>query len=195
MYLVGNMFNNTREEIKKQPGTIWNRVICFFIKNAINFFCSFVLLLIVNCPIGIALCVWNRIECNLSNMISIITVLYVMESLFLISKQINNIGVQKEKRSIEQRIFVNAMLIVIMVCSLFSGAYYLGSQAVVSKDKLKLIDGEMFVITYSDGDKYIVHGVEINGETIVISRNEQKVISNVDILCVSKQFKEIVISD
>ena len=33
MYLVGNMFNNTREEIKKQPGTIWNRVICFFIQS------------------------------------------------------------------------------------------------------------------------------------------------------------------
>lgn len=41
-----------------------------------------------------------------------------------------------------------------------------------------MVENEQYMITYSDGEKYVLHRVVIEGDEITIKRNEQKVISN-----------------
>ena len=195
MSCVENIFKNRWNTIKTQKENVVRKIGNNIIIIIIEVFVALVILGIINIPISMTLCAWNKVECTLKNMILMIMLLCLLESAFLISTQINNIGTYKEKLNAENRLFVNIFITIFFVCIVCAGTYYSGSQSILSQNQAKLVEEDKYMITYSDGDRYILHGVVVAEETLTIKRSEQKVINNLDVICKSKTFKEIIVSD
>ena len=64
-----------------------------------------------------------------------------------------------------------------VICSfILAGLYYSGSQQTRNQREFRMVSGETYAITYSDREHYVLHRSEINGDEILIHRNEQKII-------------------
>ena len=74
-------------------------------------------------------------------------------------------------------------------------AYCIGSQSVKAETKLRLVENEKYVITYSDGEHYVLHRVKIEENKAVIYRNEQKIISIEDCEYFVVPVEEILVND
>jgi len=90
----------------------------------------------------------------------------------------------------------------LLIASLFSVAIIapgisstLGSTAMEVKTEMYLVENEQYVITYNDGEKYILHKIQIKENKAIINRNEQKIIEVKDCEYITKTVNEVTFED
>lgn len=139
-----------------------------------NFIRSLCWLFISNIPLAITICVMMHKEIKYFWAFSII--LLLIESMELISIRLNADGSSKNNKSLEDKIS-NCIFMTVFLSSVFIAVMYmLGSKSVTNKKDIQLIKGTDYAITYSDGNSFVLHKVEVEDKKVIIYRNQQKII-------------------
>ena len=68
-----------------------------------------------------------------------------------------------------------------------------GNQAIDKRNSVQLVENEEYMISYCDGEHYVLHKVKYNGEQIVIYRNEQKIVGIENCEVSIKQIKKLIL--
>lgn len=158
-------------------------------------FISFLILSIVNLPLTLLLTPVTQIKVTIIEMFAFLLMLYILEMLFiflqLMTRKKNNKKEKITERDIAFKIIEIFAIILIILAMLFYG----GAEAIDKKSSVQLVENEEYMITYCDGEHYVLHKVEYTGEEIVIYRNEQKIVGIENCEVSIKQIKEIDIRD
>lgn len=166
----------------------------------INFILANIYLFIGNLPLTIVLYISSQVELSLTNLCIGILQWNILEILLLIvhewnKRDKNEENEDKNNGKIDTRIGSYLLLVVVCACFGLTSIYYLGSEAIENEKKLKLVRNREYVVTYSDGEQYILHRVQIENEMATIYRNEQLVIDNKDCECLVMKIENIQITD
>lgn len=158
-------------------------------------FLSIVILSIINVPLVLLITPVIQIKVTTIEMISLLIVFYIMEMIFIFLQfKPRKKDKEKEKnlaRDISLKIIEIFAMILIIFTLLFNG----GAEAIDKKTSVQLVENDKYMISYCDGEHYVLHKVEYGGEQIVIYRNEQKIVGMEDCEISIKQVKEIDIRD
>ncbi len=195
MGMVNDLLTTNRKSIWKKEAKLIKKVKMFIKIVTLDFVVCVLFLSVANGPLIITLCVWRKVDLSIANVFIMLCFLFIIEILMLIIQRIDVVDKNKSKRSLEKRIEVVLLSALFLVSFSLAGAYYYGSVAIENKNKISLVDNGNYAITYSDGSKYILHKVQMNGNVLIIYRNEQMVINNEKCTYTVKDVEKIIISD
>lgn len=168
-------FKKYRRAIDKEKQSKIKRI-CAWIKMVWKcFWISLILLSIANLPLTLVIGVMAHADMVIPQMCVGIILLYIFEMIMYIVFKLQ----KKEDlgfKNWEDKIgFV--ILCGCVICSfILAGLYYSGSQRIGSQREFRMVRGETYTITYSDREHYVLHRSKINGDEILIYRDEQKII-------------------
>jgi len=153
---------------------------------------SLMILLVVNVPLIMLLVSVIGINVTISNTIYLYLLLYIMEMLFIFTHMTPKQHKEKEK-STEKDIAFKIMEIFLFVIIILATSFYVGNQAIEKKTSVQLVENEEYMISYCDGEHYVLHKVQCTGEEIVVYKNEQKIVGIENNEISIKMIKEIYI--
>lgn len=156
---------------------------------------SIIILSIINLPLILLLTPINNIKVTIIEMFAFLFVFYVMEMLFIFSQLITRKNDRKKEKITERDIAFKIIAILATMLIILAMLFYGGTEAIDKKTSVQLVENEKYMISYCDGERYVLHKVEYAGEQIVIYRNEQKIVAMEDCEISIKQVKEIDIRD
>lgn len=187
MFWVMDIINDFKENSLKQ-----NRIIIFFKKLIL----SFGILSVVNIPLIILLGAAAKIDFTLKNMILLIIMLYVIEIFFILIHIFSKSSSDKKKdKTIEWKIgsvIVELFLFILMFLAL---TFYIGDTTIDHKTSVQLVENGEYMISYCDGEQYVLHRVKYEKGNLTIYRNEQKIVKIDDYEYCVKGIESILIED
>lgn len=169
-------FKKYSEAIKKEQQSKIKRIFAWSKTLWKCFWRSLFLLSIANLPLTWVIGVMANMDMMIPQMCVLTIMLYIFEMImyfiFKLQKKEENSGL----KSWEDKVGV-VILCGCVICSfILAGLYYSGSQQTRNQREFRMVSGETYAITYSDREHYVLHRSEINGDEILIHRNEQKII-------------------
>ena len=184
--------------IKKEKGrqVKWAKKIFYIIKA----FCqilllSFIILSTINIPLLLLMVAVSQIKVTIGNMILLFLLLYFMEILFIFSQIITVKGRENKEKLTERDVATKIIQVLVMMLVIIAVLFYDGTQAIDEKKEVQLVENEEYMISYYDGENYVLHKVRYDGDKITIYKNEQKIVSVEDCEVSIKQIKEIIVKD
>lgn len=146
-----------------------------------GFILSFIILAMINAPLILLLAAASGIVTTVSNSSVLLVLLYIMEMLFIFTQMLmvkkEEKGEKKKGQDITIKIIEGLVFILIILAILF----YDGSQAIDKRKSLQLVEDEEYVITYCDGEHYVLHKVKYGVDKTIVYRNLQKIVSIEDV--------------
>lgn len=159
------------------------------------FFLSFIILAIVNLPLVMLLAPLMKINISIIDMCVIFLFLYVME-LFLFIVEITTEKRDKKKEKITERDVAFTIIgMLAMVLVIISALFYGGTQAIDKKTDIRLVENEEYMISYCNGENYVLHKVKYEEGKITIYLNVQKIIGIEDCEYNIKKIKKVILKD
>lgn len=156
---------------------------------------SSIILLIVNFPLIMLLKSVTYSRDTIVDYGLILLIIYIMEMIFIYSR----ISEKKQQKMIKKTIEKDLAIIIIQVLAgiliILSMLFYYGTQAIDKKENIQLVENEEYMITYCDGEHYVLHRVGYTDEKVTLFKNEQKIISIEGCEISVKSVKEIVIEE
>lgn len=194
-WMVNGIFTNIQKRLWKKEAKPIEKVGVFIKIGVLDALVCGIFLSIANGPLVIVVCVWRQIELSFINIFITLSYLCIAEILILIIQKINADDKNATKKSLESRILTVLLLTLTFAGFGLAGTYYYGSKALEENKEIRFVGNEQYAITYSDGDKYILHKIQFDGIMVTINRNEQKIISNENCTYIVRHIDKIVISD
>lgn len=71
--------------------------------------------------------------------------------------------------------------------------FYYGSHAIYEKNSIQLVENGEYMITYCDGEHYVLHRVKYEDEVALLDKNKQKIVNIEECEISIKHVKEIVV--
>lgn len=158
-------------------------------------FFSLIILAIINAPLIMLLVSIAGVKITISNMIYLFILLYIMEMLFIFTQQTTMKKREKKEKSAERDIAIKIIQILAFILIILATLFYEGSQTIEKKSSIQLVDNEEYMITYCDGEHYVLHKVKYEGKEIAIDRNKQKIVAIEDCEYSIKKVDKVLIID
>lgn len=156
---------------------------------------SAIILSIVNIPLIMLIVSVVRIRITIANVFSLLLLLYVVEMFFTFIQMMNTKKYENRGETTERMVAFIITEILVLMLIILSAAFYGGNQAIDKRNSAQLVENEEYMITYCDGEYYVLHKVDYNDEKVVIYRNEQKIVSVENCEVSIKQIKEVEVID
>ena len=156
---------------------------------------SIIILSIINLPLILLLTPVTKIKVTIIEMFAFLFVLYVMEMLFVFLQLITRKNDKNKEKITERDIAFKIIGILAMMLIILAVLFYGGAAEIDKKTSVQLVENEKYMISYCDGEHYVLHKVEYIGDQILIYRNEQKIVDIENYEVRIKQIKEIDIRD
>jgi len=193
--MMKNAFQNMRKVLWKDEKK-WIKRLGLHIKIFfVNFILSIVYLLIANLPLALVMCVLQQKELSFINVTFLICILYITELLLLLVEKIEKKDSANKKENVEKKIGKVILVASVFISFVLAITYCIGSQSVIKENKFRLVEDGTYAITYSDGERCVLHRVMEEKNSIVIFRNDQKIIAMEDCEYLIKVVDEVVIKD
>lgn len=168
-------FKKYSEAIKKEKQSKIKRIFSWSKMVWKCFWRSLLLLSIANTPLTWVIGVMAHMDMMIPQMCVLTIMLYILEMIMYIIFKLQKKG-DSTLKSWEDKVGT-VILCGCVICSfILAGLYYSGSQQTRNQREFRMVSGETYAITYSDREHYVLHRSEINGDEILIHRNEQKII-------------------
>lgn len=195
LWVVNDILVTIRKRIWGKEAKLGKKVKMLLEIGVLDVLVCTLFLSIANGPLIIVLCVWRQIDLSITNVFITLSSLCLMEIFMLIIHKIDAEDKNKVKKSLENRVGTVLLFTLIFASFGLAGSYYYGSKSIEDKNKISLVENEQYAITYSDGEKYILHKVQMDGNVVIINRNEQMVIGNEKCTYIVKYVDKIITSD
>lgn len=160
-----------------------------------GFILSFIILAMINAPLIILLAAATGIVTTVSNSSVLLVLLYIMEMLFIFTQMLmvkkEEKGEKKKGQDITIKIIEGLVFTLIILAILF----YDGSQAIDKRKSLQLVEDEAYVITYCDGEHYVLHKVKYGEGKTIVYKNLQKIVSIEDVEYSIKSTDKVQVQD
>lgn len=156
---------------------------------------SLSVLFIVNIPLLLLLVPIVGTSIKMNMMFQLLALLYVLEIMLIVMRLLTP-KKQKNNDKMDERYI--AMIIIKVILCVFMvtvSLFWMGNQAVEKKTSIQLVEDEEYVITYCDGENYLLHKVSYSCGEVIIYRNEQKVIDKENYEISVKKVNKVEISE
>ena len=97
-----------------------------------------------------------------------------MEMFLLILEITTETRDKKKEKAFERDVAFKIIGMLAIVLVIISALFYGGTQAIDNKTNIQLVENEEYMISYCDGEYYVLHKVKYEEGEITIYRNEQK---------------------
>ena len=163
-----------------------------FIKSS---FLSFIILSIINWPLIMLLTPLMKISISIMEKCVLFVLLYVMEIFFVVLEITTGKRDKKKEKTSERDVAFKILGMLAMVLVIISALFYGGTQAIDKKTNIQLVENEEYMISYCDGEHFVLHKVKYKEGEITIYLNEQKIIGVEDCEYSIKKVKKIIVED
>ena len=138
-----------------------------------------------------------EINVTISNILYmyVFLLLYIMEMLLIFTQNTTRKSHEKKEKTTERDIAIKIIEILVFVFGILVASFYEGNQEITKKNNVQLVNNETYMISYCDGEHYVLHKVKYEEEEITIYRNEQKIVGMEDCEYSVKKVKNIIIED
>lgn len=173
---VFNIITDIKKKYKEQHSKSKRKIIYIirgFIKGLVL---SSIILLIINMPLIMILVSVTEIIVSTGNIVYLFILLYVMEMLIVFTRIITKRCDGNEK-SKENDIAIILMELFLFILIILATSFYVGNQAIEKNTMVQLVENDNYMISYCDGERYVLHKVQYSDEEIIIFRNEQKIVA------------------
>ena len=158
-------------------------------------FLSLIILSIINLPLTMLLAPLMKINISIIEMCVIFLFLYVMEMFLLILEITTETRDKKKEKAFERDVAFKIIGMLAIVLVIISALFYGGTQAIDNKTNIQLVENEEYMISYCDGEYYVLHKVKYEEGEITIYRNEQKIVAIEDYEYSIKNVEKIIVED
>ena len=156
---------------------------------------SLIILSFINVPLIMLFVSVAWINVTISNAIYLFILLYIMEMLFIFIQMTTSKQHEKKEKTTERDIAIKIIEVLVFVFIILVASFYGGSHAIDKKTNVQLVENEAYMISYCDGEHYVLHKVEYGEEEITIYRNEQKIVGIEDCEYSIKKVEKVIIKD
>ena len=156
---------------------------------------SLIILSIINLPLIMLLVAATGINSTISNVGTLFLLLYIMEILFIFIQLITRKQDEKKEKSKESAIALIVIEVLAFVLIILAATFYDGNKAIDKKTHVQLVENEAYMISYCDGEHYVLLKVDYGEEKITIYRNEQKIVGIEDCEYSIKKVEKVIIED
>lgn len=155
---------------------------------------SGIILSIINVPLIMLLVSVAGINITISSTIYLFILLYIME-MFFVFLQTTTKQYEKKESTKERDIAIKIIEGLAFVLVILATTFYDGNQAIGKKTSVQLVENEQYMISYCDGEHYVLHKVKYQDDEITIYRNEQKIVEIVNCEYSIKKVEEVIIEN
>ena len=146
-------------------------------------------------PLTLLLTPVTQINITMIEMFAFLLLFYFIEMLFVFLQIMTGKKDKKKEKMTERDIAFRIIEIFAIILIVLAVLFYGGTEVIDKKTSVQLVENQEYMISYCDGEHYVLHKVEYSGEKIVIYRNEQKIVGIENCEVSIKQIKEIGIRD
>lgn len=158
-------------------------------------FLSFTILSIINLPLVMLLAPLMKINISIIEMCVMFLFLYAMEMFLLVLEITTGKRDKKKEKASEREVEIKIIGMLAMVLVIISALFYGGTQAIDKKTNIQLVENEEYMISYCDGEHYVLHKVRYEDGEITIYKNEQKIIGVEDCEYSIKKVEKVIVED
>lgn len=158
-------------------------------------FLSFIILSIINLPLIMLLAPLMKINISIIEMCVMFLFLYAMEMFLLVLEITTGKRDKKKEKASERDVAFKIIGMLAMVLVIISALFYGGTQAIDKKTNIQLVENEEYMISYCDGEYYVLHKVRYEDRKITIYKNEQKIIGVEDCEYSIKKVEKVIVED
>lgn len=195
MAWVLDIINEIKKEVKEQQ----LKGIRIFINKLKAFgkglFLSIIILSIIDVPLIMLLVSVAGINATIRNEIYLFILLYIMEMLFIFTQMTTSKQHDKKEKITERDIAKKIIEILVFVLIILVSSFYEGYHQIDKKTNVQLVENEAYMISYCDGEHYVLHKVKYEEGEIVIYFNEQKIIGIEDCEYSIKKIESVILKD
>ena len=156
---------------------------------------SLIMLSIINLPLIMLLVAATGINSTISNVGTLFLLLYIMEMLFIFIQLMTTKQDEKKEKAKESTITLIVIEVVTFVLIILAATFYYGNKAIDKKTHVQLVENGAYMISYCDGEHYVLHKVDYGEEKITIYRKEQKIVGIENCEYSIKKVEKIIIED
>lgn len=160
-----------------------------------GFFLSLIILSIINIPLTMMLVSVGGINVTTINTIYIFVLLYIMEMLFIFSQMMTTKRYEKKEKITERDIAIKIIEILAVVLLILAVLFHGGSQAIEKKTNVQLVENGEYMMSYCDGEYYVLHKVKYEKGAIIIYRNEQKIVGIEECEYSIKKVEKVIVKE
>ncbi len=190
-FIVDSYFVSVFQKMWNKDRRLCGKVWCIIKIGFKDLLISLILLFIGNIPLVITTLVLTQKEITSINMIGFLIYFYILEIILIVAGHISDKRVVKKEESLEQKIGGYIFKSLVWVSLFLAFTFFAGYQAIESQKSIRLVEEENYGITYSDGEIYVLHKVELKDSELIIYRDEQKVVSKEDYKYVVKHVENV----
>ena len=169
------IINIMKKERERQRKGV-KKVICKIRALFMALLLSFIILFIINIPLIMLLAPLTQTEITIADMLALFILLYVLEMLLIVMEMMTKKMRKKKEKITEGEVALKIIEVFTVIVVILAGIFYGGTQAIDKKSSVQLVDNEEYMISYCDGEHYILHKVKYDEKKITIYRNEQKIV-------------------
>lgn len=190
-FIVDTNFVNIFQKMWDKDRRLWGKVWCIIKIGFEDVLVSLIFLGIGNIPLVITTIVLTQKEITSINMIAFLMYFYILEIFLIITSHISENKKVKKEKTLEQKIGGIIFETLVWVSLFLAIMFFTGYQAIEAQKTIRLVENENYGITYSDGEIYVLHKVELKDSELIIYRDEQKVVSKEDYKYVVKHVEAV----
>lgn len=195
MTWVYEIINDTRKKAKKRCEKGLKKIFNKIRDLGKEILLSFIILSIINFPLTILLVSVSGISSTINSVSVLFLLMYVMEMLFIFIQLMMTKQDELREKSKENAIALIVIEVLASVLIILAMIFYAGNTAIDKKTNVQLVENGMYMISYCDGEHYLLHKVNYSEEKITICRNEQKIVGIEDCEYSIKKVKEVNVED
>lgn len=189
--IINDIMRESNEEKKKGIRKFLNKLKSYFK----GLFLSLIILAIVNCPLVILLVALAGINSTIGSFIGLLIILYIFEMLFLGIFMITAKQNEKKNETIEINITVKIFALLAYVLIVLVTSFSMGSKAIHNRTTVQLVEDGGYMISYCDGERYVLHKVQYKNGEVIIYKNQQKIVRVEDCEYRVKKVEKVILND
>lgn len=188
---VIDVFKKEQERQLKGFNWIFSKIKAFIMA----LFLSFFILSIINLPLIMLLAPLMKINISIIEMCVMFLLLYGLEMLFIIFEVTTGKKDKKKDKKFEREVAFKIIEMLALILIIISTLFYGGTQVIDKKSSIQLVENEEYMISYFDGEHYVLHKVKYEEGKITIYKNEQKIIEVEDCEYSIKKVEKVIVED
>lgn len=158
-------------------------------------FFSWGILFVINVPLIIFLLSVVGTSITFINMLSLFILLYVIEMLIIVMMMVTLKQSKNKEKITEDEIAIKVMSILVVMLIILASIFYVGGHTIDNRKSVQLVENEEYMISYCDGEHFVLHKVKFEKDEITIYRNEQKIVGIENCEYSIKRVKKVVVEN
>lgn len=158
-------------------------------------FLSLIILAIVNWPLIILLVALVGMNLSMGSSIGLFFLLYLFEMILLWVHRLTTKQKEKKDEAIEKDISIKIIALLAYVLTVLAILFSSGSHAINEKTTVQLVEDEEYMISYCDGERYVLHKVKYDNGEIIIYRNSQKIVGIENCKYRIRKVEKVILND